>query len=555
MKRINKIWTFALGAAVMVSCTDLDTFPEGATVTGDQKEEVVENNPDRLQADINTLASIMVKVAPNWEGGDDQIFHNDFSYPAVCIATDGNGADMVSDNSDYEWFSVAFEYSDRNANYAVPMFTWNFCYRLNKQANDILSTIPEDTEVQTLKYYRGQALVARAFANFTLAQRFQFTYKGNEDKPTVPIVTWDMPAERAGNNPRATNADIYKLIHDDLTQAIADLEGFQRTSKSAADQNVAYGMRARVNLVMNNWDEAASDAEAAMKGYNFLTRDDVSAPGFNDSNAASWIWAGLYKAADAPANLRNVTWPGHLGSFNGGYTTSQGLYKRISSLLYKMIPETDVRKGWWIDANLSSPLLNKMTWNGVTGSAISSLTIPNVKRAFVPYTNVKFGPYLNECGTNVNACDWCIMRAEEMLFIQAEAMAMGGNLGGAKSLLENWVKSYRNPAYASTSASAADFQNEVWVQRRIELWGEGFGYTDIMRLKKNVVRCTTDGKSDFPDAWAFNIAADDGILLLRIPTRETNANAAIDPIADNNTGGKFPVGGDGKGLTDGAVVK
>ena len=76
----------------------------------------------------------------------------------VCIATDGNGADMVSDNSDYEWFSVAFEYSDRNANYAVPMFTWNFCYKLNKQANDILATIPADTENQTLIYYRGQAL-------------------------------------------------------------------------------------------------------------------------------------------------------------------------------------------------------------------------------------------------------------------------------------------------------------------------------------------------------------------------------------------------------------
>lgn len=555
MKRFNKIWTLALGAAAMVSCTDLDTFPEGITVTGDQKEEVVENNPERLQADINTLASIMVKVAPNWEGGDDQIFHNDFSYPAVCIAADGNGADMVSDNSGYEWFSVAFEYSDRNANYAVPLFTWNFCYRLNKQANDILSTIPADTEVQTLKHYRGQALVARAFANFTLAQRFQFTYKGNEDKPTVPVVTWDMPAERAGANPRATNAEIYKLIYDDLTQAISDLDGFQRTGKSAIDRNVAYGVRARVNLVMNNWGEAATDAEEAMKGYSFLTKEAVSVPGFNDASASSWIWAGLYKAADTPENLRNITWPGHLGSFNGGYTTSQGLYKRINSLLYKMIPETDVRKGWWIDTNLSSPLLDHMEWNGLTGSAISSLVISNVKRAFVPYTNVKFGPYQNKCGTNVNACDWCIMRAEEMLFIQAEAMAMGGNLGGAKTLLENWVRSYRNPAYTSTSASPEDFRNEVWVQRRIELWGEGHAYTDIMRLKKNVVRCSPDGKSDFPDAWAFNIAADDGILLLRIPTRETNANAAIDPVDDNNTGGKFPVGGDGKGLTDGAVVK
>ena len=52
MKAINKIWVFALGTAVMVSCSDLDTFPESGIVTEDQKKEVVEDNPERLQADI-----------------------------------------------------------------------------------------------------------------------------------------------------------------------------------------------------------------------------------------------------------------------------------------------------------------------------------------------------------------------------------------------------------------------------------------------------------------------------------------------------------------------
>ena len=49
-------------------------------------------------------------------------------------------------------------------------------------------------------------------------------------------------------------------------------------------------MRARVNLVMNNWGEAATDAEAALSGYTFLSKDDVSAPGFNSANSPSWIW-------------------------------------------------------------------------------------------------------------------------------------------------------------------------------------------------------------------------------------------------------------------------
>lgn len=45
MKAINKIWVFALGTAVMVSCSDLDTFPESGIVTEDQKKEVVEGQP------------------------------------------------------------------------------------------------------------------------------------------------------------------------------------------------------------------------------------------------------------------------------------------------------------------------------------------------------------------------------------------------------------------------------------------------------------------------------------------------------------------------------
>ena len=80
MKAINKIWVFALGTAVMVSCSDLDTFPESGIVTEDQKKEVVEDNPERLQADINTLSSIFTKLLPNWAGGSATPFHNDFSY-------------------------------------------------------------------------------------------------------------------------------------------------------------------------------------------------------------------------------------------------------------------------------------------------------------------------------------------------------------------------------------------------------------------------------------------------------------------------------------------
>ena len=189
-----------------------------------------------------------------------------------------------------------------------------------------------------------------------------------------------------------------------------------------------------------------------------------------------------------------------------------------------MIPDTDVRKGWWINASLESPLLDHMDWDGVTGSAISSLTIPNVKRAFQPYTNVKFAPYENKCGTDINAGDWCIMRAEEMLLIQAEAMAMGGNLGGGKSLLENWVKTYRDPSYSCAASTPEAFQSEIWWQRRVELWGEGFATFDIKRFEKGITRSYAG--TNHPKGYRWNTDGVPDWMNLCIVGTEVNFNQA-----------------------------
>ena len=73
-----------------------------------------------------------------------------------------------------------------------------------------------------------------------------------------------------------------------------------------------------------------------------------------------------------------------------------------------------------------------------------------------------------------------------------------------------------------------------------------------MRLKRNIVRFNNRVDSNFPEAFRFNIAADNGWLLLRIPQREINSNTGISET-DNNTGGVLPKTNDGFGLTDGVV--
>ena len=195
---------------------------------------------------------------------------------------------------------------------------------------------------------------------------------------------------------------------------------------------------------------------------------------------------------------------------------------------------------------MSSPLLEYVTWNGVGGDAVAGLVIDNVKMEFLPYTNVKFG--MNTVGGTLNDDDWPFMRVEEMILIQIEGLAKSGSPAQAKAMLEDFVRTYRDPAY-SADASGRSLEDEIWFQRRVELWGEGFSNSDTRRLNKPLVRFHGGEDSNVPEAFRFNMAADDGWWLMRFTSSEMNTNLAI----IDNTGGTQPVQDQNPSLRDGVT--
>jgi hypothetical protein len=539
MKHINKIGIILAGIALLYSCNDLDTLPEGGTVTGDQNQEIGKAVPERVAAQISGMYNVIGKQYCVY--GSAQGRHDDFGFPAVCLSQDLNGPDMSCVDDGYNWFTVSSDYSDRTETYANPYMRFAVFYKQIQAANSILTSIAEDTDNPTLKVYRAQAQAVRAFDYLSLAPYYQFKYKGHEDEFSVPIVSSDISA----SIPRSSLRDLYKLIMDDLDAAIEGLEGYTRTSKAEIDQNVAYGLRARANLYMENWAAAAEDADKALDGYEPYSIAEISKPGFINANDHNWMWALLIGPDKVPDAY--PSWPAKISSFSGdSYTAAVGCYKTINKILFDIIPDTDVRKGWWVDGDLHSDNLASVTWAGVSGDRVATLEIEGMKVKFLPYTNVKFGQYGGP-GSTTNAGDWCLMRAEEMILIKAEALAM--NTGDGKSVLENFVKTYRNPSYICPATSAEALQTEVWKQRRIELWGEGFAMSDIMRLNKPVVRVVAGKESNLPPGFQFNIAANDPWLLLRFPQQETNSN----PDVVQNTGGTQPFEGDGANLRDGVT--
>lgn len=536
----NRYFVALLGSAMLLttSCSDLDTNPSGSTMSDGQLNEVLAQDPSKLKSEVSGMYANMIEYGAitQWYG-TGQPRHYDFGYASTMMMMDASGQDEPSQVSGYNWYNKPLRFVDRTANSETTYFIWNQCYKNIKVANDVLKSVDLENLSDVAKSYVGQAYAMRAFEYFTLIQLYQFTYKGHEDAAGVPLVTEKTTEAEANNNPRAAVKDVYKQIMDDLNIAIDYLTD-SRSAKSEINRQVAYGLRARVNLVMQNWSDAAADAKKAAEGYTPLSKEAAAAPGFNDVSASNWIWGNIVDESNDIVQTGILNFPAMMCSFTGnGYSPTYAC-RMINSKLWKEIPSTDVRKGWWIDENLNSSIVDSKyvvhqkdedeEGNVVKYLAVYNQTGDEVADITEPYTNVKFGAYKNQYGNELNACDIPLMRVEEMILIQAEATAMGGNVEEGKRILENFVRTYRDPSYTCNASTAEGVQDAVWFQRRVELWGEGFSFTDLLRLKKPLDRTG----ANYEVSVRFNLPAESPIFLYLIPEDEENHNEAL--VGNNN---------------------
>jgi hypothetical protein len=517
----------AFSTILFVGCVDMDTYPEGDIITSKQKDQVLANDPTKAEAGVTAIFS-QFSTYMSVTGSR----HNDFGYPSIMLFTDSNGFDYLSKDNGYNWTGNSLGFNDRNYAGNEAKIVWNTLYQMVYAANSVVASIDPTSNDPTAKFYLGQALAARAFNYWVLAQLYQFNYADHKTSPCVPLITEKNALTVAVDGcERATVETVYTQIMTDINKAIelltsAQEAGKKRRDKRYIDLGVAYGLRARANLTMEKWADAAKDAAEAIKasGATPYSISDVSVPTMSDSNDKAWMWGIVIAETDRVVTSGIVNWPSHMGSLNYGYANYSGGHQ-INKQLWSTIQNTDARKGWWLDEKGLSPNLNDNYKRFVTEEV-----------GYGAYTQVKFAPYKNEVGTSVNANDIPLMRVEEMYLIKAEGEAMSGT-GDAKGTLENFITTYRDPKYVCTASTAADLQKEIYRQRRIELWGEGLSWFDIMRLKKPIDR----RGAGYPDAsMVFNIPAGEGILLWRIPEGEIQSNPLLDP-EDNNPSAPYPV--------------
>jgi hypothetical protein len=413
--------------------------------------------------------------------------HDGFGQKALELVSDLMGNDMVIHAQGYSWFNADYRYTSITTNTINSRsgLTWTYYYTVINNVNRILANLPAATGTPAQKEdIRGQALALRAHSYFYLINFFQHTYKGNEDKKGVPLYT----EPTTDGKPRGTVQGVYTQIVADLKEAETLLTGKTRTHISHINAATVQGMLARVALQMEDYPTAKEYAKKARGTIAPMTPAQYGA-GFSQISNPEWMWAFQVNIEQATIYASYFS---HVDNTASGYA-GLGSYKKITKDLYDKIPAGDVRK----------TVFKATTTTGPPQYAILKFRKPNA--------STWDGDYL-------------LMRAGEMYLIEAEASARTGDVANATSVLTTLV-SARYPGYVPT----LPILDEILLQRRIELYGEGFSLLDIKRLKTGLNRPTgvgNHGGTNF-DPTVYVLPDQSPLFLMRIPQDELNNNKAL----------------------------
>lgn len=540
MKNIFKIAIVALSAASLMTSCMKEINPQSNYATSDQ----VAAAPGAFDMYVSAITASMVG---SYSFGSSYGYDLG-GYPSFMFHWGVMGQDIViEDGSTFsQWYTSGVALGSQ---YLICQMPWTYFYKWINNCNIVLGIIggePNDDQ----KLGAGTAYACRAFCYMDMARMFaQETYALNKESETVPLVT--ETTQDLANNPRATNEVMWAQILSDLDNAEKYLAGYDRgTDTDKFDVSVVYALKARAYLTMENYPEAEKYAKLAQEGYSPLTEAQ-----YMDRNAAfntpnnAWIHSFTYEASD-PAikeNDSDTNWGCQWfleGQHGCWYASNYGQPKRIDAYLYSTIPDTDFRKMCFID-----PSVDDMSRAEAVNFLANYTDYPEVvvdtpsDAGYLGYIVMKFRAAGGDAGRKDNYLGTVVsvpsIRVEEMILIEAEAIGMqAGREAEGISKLTAFAKT-RDAAYEYNAQMS--FRDNVWWQRRVELFGESALATfDIKRLNKGITRSYTG--TNHIDGYQWNTTGVPQWMHLCIVQTETNYNRACtnNPTPIQPTGNSEP---------------
>ena len=488
------------GMMLVSSCAGdyLDTAPTDSTGATD----AVGTTANAMKA-LNGIAKIMTTQHSYFGGGfagENNIMIQYESYP--------------SENYNYNYYASGWspifnqEFHTRT-NSIYDAYAWYYYYTIAGNANTILANIDnaEGTEAER-NFVKASALTFRAYAFEKLIHYYCWRWQDSNNGASQGIVL--RLDESTDGQGYATLAETYAQIYKDLDEAIMLFEqsGMDRNASQVwmPNINVAHAIYARAALTKQDYTKALTEAKLARQNYPLMSNAEYHAGFCNPTS--EWIFGSFGSAQE-----NNWYWSyGTQYACNGYYANAAGAANGAGSIgreLINRIPNNDARKALFLTEdkfpgyNFNDGSAMDLGY-GILGMgddekkadalweeaaaycqkmAVSGLEAPY--QAGYMYLGGQLKFYVFDT-PGVSYLPF--IRSSEMVLVEAEAnYFLNDETAARAALVELNATSGRNPEYTCDKSGEA-LWNEIMDYRELELWGEGFAWSDYKRWNRDIVR-------------------------------------------------------------------
>lgn len=402
------------------------------------------------------------------------IFNTGATYASIGLGAmmandDFAGSDVVRKSPSYA-FSSGYSLTDGYSRGECNDVFWDIIYPNINGCNNVIKNIDHvaGDEVERNRV-KAQALATRGYLYLLLASNYSFAIDKDPNAVCAPIYLEPTASVEMGlsGQPASSVSEVYQQSLNDLNNAL-DLmpedysHGGNLIDQYKIDYRVILGLLARANLYARHWNEAYNYADKALKKNDYLMNEEEYKSGFSDASNKEWMW-GYSSTTDD--NL-----PSYLFHFKDTSTDGSYYYSFYADPHFKdLFTDGDYRK-------------SMMSWSTTPGQPVTEKT----KEVYMSYSKFRF-----KSSPSDMLADLVLMRNSEMYLIKSEAAARLNNDPEALIVLKKLMSARGDKS--EVTQTGEELIKKIWIERRKELWGEGFSLVDIIRNQQKVERKLYEG--------------------------------------------------------------
>ncbi len=465
---MKKIILALLGATLLWSCSEslLD------------KESTAEISAEKAFSNGKTIEAVRVGMYAELAYKGAGAFYT----MKLPVLSDILGNDMVYGATWYQTYNDVYSYKAIPRS-AAPSQVWQSLYYATEITNTVLTKLTDDS----YKVVRAEAKAIRGMIHVDAARFFGKAYHlDNGASKALPYITgieYDPAKPGDIRKPfRNTMKEIYELAIKDLTESLVDLPELQG-NVSIMNKNAVHAILSRIYLDMHDYEKAKMHAEEALKGTELMTAEEYYNGDLSRVNNESILCFKSNK--NKYSKWRTIT------SFFDNWDGMGDDYL-VNSSLFQLFAKTDLRRKFFVvEIYPSNNSYRYEYWKDYkTKPELGLLLAQNLSpKGYYAYGKMprKDSNLENKVRGTLGLGDYNYIRASEMVLVVAECEARLGNTANAQDQLYK-IQHRADETVVKSTKTGEELIDEILVERRKELFGEGHSLRDILRLGKGLHR-------------------------------------------------------------------